>query len=157
MLFQFPEPYPGECLYSILCRFHNRSANRTPEASMGQLFGKRKSLRNTLYSPAALEYADSWFQESAVMSADLLRNDHTMINFATSVGKGRWYKNTDDNGTKDSFSFNNDLLYHGRCATVPPARASRKCCMGNLTGRCFPRSKAWRYARCMAKCTGIAQ
>ena len=128
MLFQFPEPYPGECLYSILCRFHNRSANRTPMASMEQLFGKRKSLRNTLYSPAALEYADSWFQESAVMSADYLRNNHTMINFAASVGKGRGYKITIDNKTKHYYYFSNALLYHGKKLRYCPscARAQKK-------------------------------
>ncbi len=115
MLFQFPEGYPGECLYSILCRFHERSANRTSKASIQQLFGKRKSIRNTLYSPSALAYADSWFMESDVMSRSRLYNNHTIMNYAIPVGLCYSSEYLDRNGVPTaSYSFSNNLIHHER-------------------------------------------
>lgn len=35
MLTWFPTPYPGESLYSMLARYHERSGNYLPRDSMG--------------------------------------------------------------------------------------------------------------------------
>ena len=51
----FPTPYPGESLYSILCRYHVRSGNSTDRHTVLQLFGCAGTLENTLLSPWHLD------------------------------------------------------------------------------------------------------
>ena len=112
MLFQFPDPYPGECLYSILCRFHLRSANRTDNASLVQLFGKRRSIRSTLHSPKVLQYADMWIRESDVLNYSLLSYNHTMINYAKPMGLYTTWEYTDGNGVKKASHYFSRSLIH---------------------------------------------
>ena len=58
----FPRPYPGESLYSVLCRYHVRSGNATAVKTIRQLFGGYASLSSTLLLPSAfvLRYMDAW-------------------------------------------------------------------------------------------------
>ena len=55
MLTWFPIPYPGESLYSMLARYHERSGNYLPRDSMGQLFGDRREVCSALI-PYRLEH-----------------------------------------------------------------------------------------------------
>ena len=51
----FPVPYPGESLYSILCRYHVRSGNISPHRTIRQVFGDYASLISTLLLPPMLD------------------------------------------------------------------------------------------------------
>ena len=108
ILFQFPEPYPGECLYSVLARYHDRSGNRTESASFFQLFGKRISIRNTVYSPSALKYASHWFEESDVLNMDILRNRHTLLNYGLLLSGCSVFGEGPE--TKKHYTFNRTLI-----------------------------------------------
>ncbi len=61
----FPKPYPGESLYSILCRYHIRSGNATAAKTIRQLFGGNASLRSTLLLPSIqiLDCLETWTDE----------------------------------------------------------------------------------------------
>lgn len=61
----FPTPYPGECLYSVFCRYHVRSGNYTDRDTIGQLFGRYLELHSTLLSPYRLNYADRWYAHAS--------------------------------------------------------------------------------------------
>lgn len=58
----FPRPYPGESLYSVLCRYHVRSGNATAAKTIRQLFGGYASLSSTLLLPSmtTMNCFDSW-------------------------------------------------------------------------------------------------
>lgn len=57
----FPDPYPGESFYSVLCRYHVRSGNISDCCTSNQLFGYNSSLTSTLLTPFHLEMAKYWF------------------------------------------------------------------------------------------------
>ena len=61
----FPRPYPGESLYSVLCRYHVRSGNATAAKTIRQLFGGYASLSSTLLLPSmqTLSCFESWTSE----------------------------------------------------------------------------------------------
>ena len=67
----FPQPYPGECLYSVLCRYHVRSGNATAVKTIRQLFGGYASLSSTLLLPSmqTLYCLKSWVSELPEMNA----------------------------------------------------------------------------------------
>ena len=72
----FPTPYPGESLYSILCRYHVRCGNISPHRTIRQLFGDYPSLISTLLLPPMLDRFDFW-TESQDFSAEYLLRHHT--------------------------------------------------------------------------------
>ncbi len=72
----FPTPYPGESLYSILCRYHVRSGNVSPHRTIRQLFGDYASLVSTLLLPPMLNRFDFW-TESQDFTAEYLLRNHT--------------------------------------------------------------------------------
>ena len=72
----FPVPYPGESLYSILCRYHVRSGNISPHRTIHQLFGDYPSLISTLLLPSMLDRFDFW-TESQDFTAEYLLRHHT--------------------------------------------------------------------------------
>lgn len=75
----FPTPYPGECFYSVLCRYHIRSGNATDAFSIKQLFGYNTSLASTVLSPYHLDVAKYWFPPSVGISAEMLLEQHTGV------------------------------------------------------------------------------
>lgn len=72
----FPAPYPGESLYSILCRYHVRSGNISPHRTIRQLFGDYSSLVSTLLLPPMLDRFDFWTECQDFTAEQLLRH-HT--------------------------------------------------------------------------------
>ena len=73
----FPTPYPGESLYSVLCRYHVRSGNTSAHKSIRQLFGDYASLISTLLLPPMLNRFEYWTAtDSGFDAKDLLRK-HT--------------------------------------------------------------------------------
>ena len=75
----FPTPYPGESLYSILCRYHVRSCNKSDSQTITQLFGKPTSLMYTLLSPVILTKETGWLKSLAGISLHRILLDHTAL------------------------------------------------------------------------------
>lgn len=68
----FPTPYPGESLYSILCRYHVRSGNATTRKSIQQLFGDFASLCSTVLLPSMLDRFAVWTSTDAAVNPQKL-------------------------------------------------------------------------------------
>lgn len=77
----FPTPHPDEALYSIFCRYHVRSGNATDDATLHQLFDKKRSLHTTVLSPFPLRFASQWTDSFTGMSRDSIIMDHTAYPF----------------------------------------------------------------------------
>ena len=75
----FPTPYPGESLYSILCRYHIRSCNKTDASSIATLFGSKTSLRYTVLSPALLSRETGWLKTLSGISMGSLIYENTAV------------------------------------------------------------------------------
>lgn len=73
----FPNPYPGESLYSILCRYHVRSGNISPHRTIRQLFGSYDSLISTLLLPPRLDRLKCWVTSGDDVSAETLLRENT--------------------------------------------------------------------------------
>ena len=73
----FPEPYPGESFYSVLCRYHVRSANASDGHTIKQLFGYNSSMLSTLLTPFHLEMTRYWMPESPNIRAEAMLRDNT--------------------------------------------------------------------------------
>ena len=73
----FPRPYPGESLYSILCRYHVRSGNVSAHRTIRQLFGSYDSLLSTLLLPPRLDRLKCWVTSGDDISAEVLLREHT--------------------------------------------------------------------------------
>ena len=73
----FPSPYPGESIYSLLCRYHVRSGNVNDRYTIRQLFGYNSSLGSTLLSPYHLEKAKKWLGSGASISTETLLQKNT--------------------------------------------------------------------------------
>lgn len=78
----FPTPYPGESLYSLLCRYHIRSCNKTDIYTIAQLFGHRTSLQYSVLSPAILAYETGWLKELSGITAESIMNENTALRFS---------------------------------------------------------------------------
>ena len=71
-------PYPGESLYSILCRYHVRSGNTAAAQTIRQLFGGYVSLCSTLLLPSSmLDCFDTWIPADAGIDSSILIWKHT--------------------------------------------------------------------------------
>lgn len=73
----FPRPYPGESFYSVLCRYHARSANVSFRYTMAQLFGYETSIQSTLLSSFHLEYVSRWVPASSGITPISMFADNT--------------------------------------------------------------------------------
>ena len=73
----FPEPYPGESFYSVLCRYHVRSGNVSDWYTINQLFGYYSSMLSTLLTPFHLEMTRYWIPESPTIRAEAMLRDNT--------------------------------------------------------------------------------
>ena len=103
----FPTPYPGESLYSILCRYHVRSCNKNDIYTIAQLFGFRTSIRYTVLSPALLAYETGWLKELSGITMESLMNENTAFRFslpcADNFGPGKL--STENNTSEKSCIF----------------------------------------------------
>lgn len=73
----FPTPYPQESFYSVLCRYHVRSCNRTDQDTREQLFGyKTSTISSTLLTPFRLSRVRDWVSPLSAISPEsmLFRN-----------------------------------------------------------------------------------
>jgi hypothetical protein len=55
MISFLPKPYPDEILYSILARYHIRSGNTSPKATLKELFNSQTTIA-TIDLPSNLDY-----------------------------------------------------------------------------------------------------
>lgn len=79
----FPTPYPGESLYSVLCRYHVRSGNATNRKTILQLFGVFGSLCSTLLLPSMLNCLESWTAEESGINAKYIFQNNTAYSLCT--------------------------------------------------------------------------
>ncbi len=103
----FPVPYPGESLYSVLCRYHVRSGNVSAYKSIRQLFGDYASLASTLLLPPMLNRFEYWTTTDMGFDAKHLLREHT----AFSLCKLRAYSKYQSvfSGTNSSAVFSKQL------------------------------------------------
>ena len=124
-LLLFPDPYPGESFYSVLCRYHVRSGNISDCCTSNQLFGYNSSLISTLLTPFHLEMAKYWFPEHYVTVQEKMLRQNTAYNlYAINAIQSELERIQDVvNGRKTTESF--PRWMHPR--TVNPAGYLRYC------------------------------
>ena len=78
----FPTPYPDECFYSILCRYHVRSGAPTGPDTIGRLFGKNYVIASTLHTAFRAEYLEQWIPASSRISPKRIVYDHSSYQYS---------------------------------------------------------------------------
>jgi len=78
----FPTPYPDECFYSILCRYHVRSGNPTSMSTINSLFGKSRVISSTLHTAFRAEYLEQWIPSSDEISPERIVYDHSSYQYS---------------------------------------------------------------------------
>lgn len=73
----FPAPYPGESLYSVFCRYHQRSGNCSETVTITQLFGGYLTLHSALLTPYRLNYFDRWYDPATGITREKLMMEHS--------------------------------------------------------------------------------
>lgn len=73
----FPTPYPDECYYSVLCRYHVRSGNEFAGSTVTELFGNCQCLTSMIYIPRRLDLFEKWFPYG-VLDREKMALHHTM-------------------------------------------------------------------------------
>jgi hypothetical protein len=80
MLSFFPTPYPDEVLYSVLARYHIRSANLSPKATLKDLFSTTNVI-STVDLPAHLQSLSDKLSHFKVYTFENLINELTLYRF----------------------------------------------------------------------------
>ena len=78
----FPTPYPDECFYSILCRYHVRSGAPTGLSTIGRLFGKNYVVASTLHTAFRAEYLEQWVPASSRISPKRIVYNHSSYQYS---------------------------------------------------------------------------
>lgn len=78
----FPTPYPDECFYSILCRYHVRSGAPTSASTIKRLFGKNYVVASTLHTAFRSEYLKQWIPSSEKISPERVVYDHSSYQYS---------------------------------------------------------------------------
>ncbi len=80
----FPSPYPGESIYSLLCRYHVRSGNSSAARTRMELFGNSNIRLTPSQSDfSLLDYSEKWKQDdNGTFKYDLLIH-HTAYNLGS--------------------------------------------------------------------------
>lgn len=78
----FPAPYPDECFYSILCRYHVRSGFPTSASTINRLFGKNYVVSSTLHTAFRAEYLEQWIPSSEQISPERIVRDHSSYQYS---------------------------------------------------------------------------
>ena len=76
-LLSFPVPAEGVCLYSILVRYHRKSANRNSDHTSLDLFGSRVNLRYTVALPYRIDRADNWISPRCGITKETIQRHNT--------------------------------------------------------------------------------
>ena len=78
----FPTPYPDECFYSILCRYHVRSGAPTSASTIKNLFGKNRVIASTLHTAFRAEYIERWIPPSSEISSERIVYEHSSYQYS---------------------------------------------------------------------------
>ena len=78
----FPTPYPDECFYSILCRYHVRSGAPTSASTIKRLFGKNYVVASTLHTAFRADYLAKWVPPSKEISPERIVYDHSSYQYS---------------------------------------------------------------------------
>jgi len=101
-LSQFPTPYPDECYYSILCRYHQRMGCFSFDKTMKSLFGKTHHTDMFILLPYLAAFVNGWTGEHPQLNADVITKDHTAFAYCD-LAEWTWY----------TPSFQKDRLWNG--------------------------------------------
>ncbi len=77
----FPIPYPDECLYSIVARYHVRSGNPHFKLSIMDLFPNSKyfTVASTITMPSHLTCTDHWADSKYGLTTEYIVKNHTAV------------------------------------------------------------------------------
>ncbi|MBR3187531.1 MAG: TniQ family protein [Lachnospiraceae bacterium] len=78
----FPTPYPDECFYSILCRYHVRSGHPTSMSTIKRLFGKNYVVASSLHTAFRAEYLEQWIPHSKKISPERIVYEHSSYQYS---------------------------------------------------------------------------
>lgn len=78
----FPAPYPDECFYSMLCRYHVRSGAPTSASTIKRLFGKNYVISSTLHTAFRAEYLEQWIPPSKELSPERIVYNHSSYQYS---------------------------------------------------------------------------
>ena len=78
----FPTPYPDECFYSILCRYHVRSGSPSSASTIKRLFGKNYVVASTLHTAFRAEYLGQWVPPSDEISPKQVVYAHSSYQYS---------------------------------------------------------------------------
>ncbi len=78
----FPTPYPDECFYSILCRYHVRSGFPTSASTIKRLFGKQYVVSSTLHTAFRADYLAQWIPPSKGISPERIVHYHSSYQYS---------------------------------------------------------------------------
>lgn len=76
-LFLFPAPYPGECFYSILSRYHLLVAHTANRTTSQELFGSIPDLRPLVVLPYRIRRVEGWVDPGTGITWEKLLTQHT--------------------------------------------------------------------------------
>lgn len=82
MIMQFPTPYEGELLYSVIARYHLRSGNISWVHTLEDLFGKRTTNATALL-PSNIQALVERLPNNTMINEQLLVEKHTLYPFYT--------------------------------------------------------------------------
>lgn len=82
MIMQFPTPYEGELLYSVIARYHLRSGNISWVHTLEDLFGKRTTNATALL-PSNIHVLIERLPKNTTLNEKLLVEKHTLYPFYT--------------------------------------------------------------------------
>ena len=89
MIYSFPQPYPDELWYSVLCRYHDHSGNLREKYSNIELFGnKPHSFRISTMLATSLEYTLQQLPPGMFSFEDIIRQ-HTMAPVVTHLNPAK--------------------------------------------------------------------
>ena len=141
----FPTPYPGESLYSVLCRYHVRSGNATNRKTILQLFGVFGSLCSTLLLPSMLNCLKSWVDAESGINAEYIFRNNTAYSLCTLRNYHDYYRFFPNGDfSVPTFSKKDYRWPFRQCLIRHPSNKLRYC----------PACAAVQKKRCMVKPTG---
>ena len=78
----FPTPYPDESFYSILCRYHARSASPSGLCTIKRLFGKHYVVSSTLHTAFRAEYMSKWVSPVSGLTPEHIVYEHSSYQYS---------------------------------------------------------------------------
>lgn len=93
-LSQFPTPYPDECYYSILCRYHQRMGYISFDKTMQSLFGGIHHTDLFILMPYLASHADNWVDPESGIDAESITWNNTAFAYCI-LGDWSWMNPSD--------------------------------------------------------------